>query len=396
MEPTAIRRPPGLSDLNFDTLLPIISLLTTRDVAHLTRTCHTLRRALSAELLREGVNLEGRHLTSFLAFTDVKHGKDRVSYLEGLRLLGSTYKTISSGDQVMSSKDVKRTLSTILLAASNLKYLFIRDLNMFHFRPRELKTLLDSLPCLQLLEMQGVQNKYEGVLVDVIPRLRSLGLDVLEDCDLNVFLKTRECSSLHDMMLYGRTFNLQDVSLSFPSVRTLYASPANLPSDIDALTRIFPNITHLTLLFPPQLHPPGLRVPEGPARVPPGRRLVARMVQRLHLDQLACPPARAPRTQGRRVAAPAEPPRHGDGDGADGMAWPGVSSAPLRAVRLATGHEARRAQKHPAGAASGMLGSPPRHGALALGVRDEQAVRVDDAVRPPVHAVRHGAHCHRL
>ncbi|KAI1794958.1 hypothetical protein LXA43DRAFT_95821 [Ganoderma leucocontextum] len=247
MQATTVWRPRGLPDLNFDILLQIISLLTPRDVAHLTRTCHALRRALSAELPRGGVTLEGRHLTSFLAFTNVKHGKDRLSYFQELVLPGSTYETMSSGDQTMSLKDVKRALSTILLAASNLESLSILDLDTFSFPPQELKTILDLLPRLRELEMSGIQKKYQGVLVDVLPRLRTLGLDFLEESHPNVFLKAHQIN-LQEVTLYNAT--LKGVSLSLPSVQTLRACPANFPSDIDALTRIFPNVKDLTIDFP--------------------------------------------------------------------------------------------------------------------------------------------------
>ncbi|KAM5539458.1 hypothetical protein V8D89_006910 [Ganoderma adspersum] len=251
MQTTTVGGPRGLPDLNFDILLQIISLLTTCDVAHLTRTCHALRNALSAELPREGVTLEGRHLSSFLTFTDAKHGRDRLSYFQDLVLPGSTYETISSGDQAMSLKDVKRALSAILQSASSLQSLSILDLNAFSFPPKELKTILDSLPRLQELEMSGIQKKYEGILVDVLPRLRTLGLDFLEESDANTFLTSRQSDSLQEVVLYNAVFNnLKNMAISLPAVHTLRACPANLPSDVDALTHMFPNVKDLVLDFP--------------------------------------------------------------------------------------------------------------------------------------------------
>ncbi|KAI1794955.1 hypothetical protein LXA43DRAFT_883084 [Ganoderma leucocontextum] len=249
MQTTTVWRPRGLPDLNFDILLQIISLLTPHDVAHLTRTCHALRRALSAELPRNGVTLEGRHLTSFLAFTNVKHGKDRLSYFQELVVPGTTYDTsMSSGDQAMSLKDVKRALSIILPAASNLESLSILDLDAFSFPPRELKAILDSLPRLRELEMSGIQKKYQGILVDVLPHLRTLGLDFLEESDASAFLKAHQSDGLQEVTLYNAVF--KDTSMSFPAVHTLRACPANLPSDIDAFVRVFPNVKDVIFDFP--------------------------------------------------------------------------------------------------------------------------------------------------
>ncbi len=248
MQTTTAWKPLSLPDLDFDVLLQIISLLTLRDVAHLTRTCHALRRALVAELPRRWVTLEGRHLTSFLAFTNAGHGEDRLSYFKGLVLSGSTYETISSanGDQAMSLSDVQRALSTSLHSASNLELLYLLDLNTFAFPPKELKAILASLPRLRELELSGIQKKHEGILVDVLPQLRILGLDFLEDVDLNIFLKAPRCD-LQEVIFYS--VKLKNVSLSFPSVQTLRAWPTNFPSDVDALTRIFSNVKDLDLTF---------------------------------------------------------------------------------------------------------------------------------------------------
>ena len=248
MQTTMVWRPRGLPDLNFDILLQVISILTIRDVAHLTRTCHALRQALSAELPREGVTLEGRYLTSFFEFANVKHGRDRLSYFQEFGLPGSTYDTsMSSGDQAMSLKDVKRALTTILLAASNLRSLSILDLDAFSFQPRELKTILGSLARLQELEMSGIQTKYGGVLVDVLPRLSTLDLDFLEECNASAFLKCHPTDNLQEVVLHNATF--KDTSTSFPAVHTLRTCPTAFPSDIDALTRIFPNVKDVFLEF---------------------------------------------------------------------------------------------------------------------------------------------------
>ncbi len=147
----------------------------------------------------------------------------------------------------MSLKDVKRALSTILLAASNLGSLSILDLDAFSFPPRELKTILDSLPHLRELEMSGIQKKYEGILVDVLPHLRTLSLDFLQDSDASAFLKSHQSDSLQEMVLYNALF--KDTSMSFPAVHTLRACPAKFPSDIDALTHIFPNIKDVVFDF---------------------------------------------------------------------------------------------------------------------------------------------------
>ncbi|KAM5539461.1 hypothetical protein V8D89_006913 [Ganoderma adspersum] len=249
MQTTKIWRLRSLPDLNFDILLQIISLLTPRDIAHLTRTCHALRRALSAELPREGVTLEGRHLTSFLEFSNVKHGRDRLTYFQELVLPGSTYGTsMSSGDQALSLKDVKRALSTILPVASNLKSLTVLDMEAFSFSYKELKTILDSLPHLRELEMSGIQKKHQGVLADVLPRLRTLDLDFLEESDASAFLKSRKIDSLQDVVLNNAVF--KDTTITFPTVHTLRACPANFPRDIDALTRVFPNVRDVVFDFP--------------------------------------------------------------------------------------------------------------------------------------------------
>ena len=149
----------------------------------------------------------------------------------------------------MSLKDVKRALSTILQSASNLQSLSILDLNAFLFPPKELKAILDSLPRLRELEMSGIQKKYEGILVDVLPRLRTLGLDFLGESGACVFLKSRQSDSLQEVVLYNAVFN-KDTSLSFPTVHTLRVCPTRLPSDIDALTYIFPDVRDLVLVLP--------------------------------------------------------------------------------------------------------------------------------------------------
>ncbi|KAI1789419.1 hypothetical protein LXA43DRAFT_579094 [Ganoderma leucocontextum] len=253
MQTTRIGRPRGLPDLNFDILLQITSPLTRRDVACLSRTCHALRRALSAELPRGGVTLKGRHLTSFLMFADRKHGKDRLHYFHELDLHGSTYSSIASDGQAKSISDVKRALSAILLAARNLKSLSILDLNVFVFRPDELKTLLDSLPRLCDLEMSGIEKKYEGVLVGVLPRLRTLGLEFLEKSNASAFLKVETPQrDLQEVTLYNASFKNPYAPLSFPSVHTLRVCPARFPSDVDTLTRLFPNVVDLTFDFHPE------------------------------------------------------------------------------------------------------------------------------------------------
>ena len=249
MQTTNIWKLRSLPDLNFDILLQIISLLTPRDIAHLTRTCHALRRALVAELPREGVTLQGRHLTSFLEFSNVKHGRDRLSYLQELVLPGSTYGTsMSSGDQALSLKDVKRALSTILSAASNLESLTILDMEAFSFSYKEIKTILDSLPQLRELEMSGVQKKHQGILADVLLRLRTLDLDFLEESDASAFLKSRQRDGLQEVVLNNAVF--KDTTITFPSVHTLRACPTNFPRDVDALTRIFPNVKDVVFDFP--------------------------------------------------------------------------------------------------------------------------------------------------
>lgn len=249
MQTTNIWKLRSLPDLNFDILLQIISLLTPRDIAYLTRTCHALRQALAAELPRAGVTLQGQHLTSFLEFSNVKHGRDRLSYFQELVLPGSTYGTsMSSGDQALSLKDVKRTLSTVLLAANNLESLTILDMEAFSFSYKEVKTILDSLPHLRELEMSGVQKKYQGVLTDVLPRLRTLDLDFLEESDASAFLKSRKSDSLQEVVLNNAVF--KDTTITFPTVHTLRACPTNFPRDIDALTRIFPNVKDVVFDFP--------------------------------------------------------------------------------------------------------------------------------------------------
>ncbi|KAI1781609.1 hypothetical protein LXA43DRAFT_670004, partial [Ganoderma leucocontextum] len=242
----------SLPDLNFDILLQILSLLTRPEVACLTRTCSALRVALSAELPRGDVTLEGRHLTSFLMFADVKSGKDRLSCFHKLVLPGSTYDTteMSSGEQAMSMKDVKQALSGILkLAAHTLESLSILDLDEFSFRPLELKKMLDSLPHLRELEMSGIDKKYQNVLVDVLPHLRTLTLAFLEDeTNASPFFKGVPQSDLQAVTLHNGTF--KDVTMSFPTVHTLRACPAKFPSDVDAYARIFPNVRDVTLDFP--------------------------------------------------------------------------------------------------------------------------------------------------
>ncbi len=240
----------SLPDLNFDILLQIMSLLTTQDVACLTRTCRVLRVALSSELPRGEVTLEGRHLTSFLTFANVKDGNDRLSYLHKLVLPGSTYdESLSSGEQAMSMKDVNRAVSGILkLTTSNLESLSILDLDAFSFRPVELKKMLDSLLRLRELEMSGIDQKYKNALVDTLPHLRKLTLAFLEDeTDASPFLKAPR-SDLQAVTLYNGT--LKDATMSFPTVHTLRACPAKLPSDVDAYTRIFPNVRDVALDFP--------------------------------------------------------------------------------------------------------------------------------------------------
>ena len=233
----------SLPDLNFDTLLQIISLLTAQDVARLTRTCRTLRAALSAELPRGQVTLEGRRLTSFLAFTSVKDGRDRLSYLHKLVLPGSTYgeSLSAAGEHAMSMKDVKRALPDIFkLAAHNLESLSIPDLDVFSFRPIEFKKTLDSLPCLRELELSGVHKKYENTLTDTLPHLHTLTIAFYDDdTDASPFLRSPHSTpSLQALTLYNGT--LKDTSLSFPTVHTLRVCPVKFPGDVDAYTRIFP------------------------------------------------------------------------------------------------------------------------------------------------------------
>ncbi len=241
----------SLPDLNFDILLQIMSLLTRQDVACLTRTCRALRIALSAELPREDVTLEGRHLASFLMFASVKDGRGRLSYFNKLILPGSTYdESLSSGEQAMSMKDVKRALSDILnLVAHSLESLSILDLDAFSFRPLELKKMFGSLPHLRELEMSGIDKKYQDALaVDALTQLRTLTLAFLEDeTDASPFLKAPH-SDLQAVTLYNGTFG--DASASLPTVHTLRACPAKLPGDVDAYTHIFPNVRHVILDFP--------------------------------------------------------------------------------------------------------------------------------------------------
>ena len=253
METTTMLRFRSLPDLNFDTLLQIISLLTAQDVARLTRTCHTLRAALSAELPRGQVTLEGRRLTSFLAFTSVKDGRDRLSYLHTLVLPGSTYgeSLSAAGEHAMSMKDVQRALPDIFkLAAHNLESLSIPDLDVFSFRPIEFKKTLDSLPCLRELELSGVHKKYENTLTDTLPHLHTLTIAFYDDdTDASPFLRSPHSTpSLQALTLYNGT--LKDTALSFPTVHTLRVCPVKFPGDVDAYTHIFPNVRHVTIDFP--------------------------------------------------------------------------------------------------------------------------------------------------
>ncbi|KAM5541863.1 hypothetical protein V8D89_004592 [Ganoderma adspersum] len=151
----------------------------------------------------------------------------------------------------MSMKDVKRTLPDIFkLAAHNLESLSIPDLDVFSFRPLELKGMLDSLPCLRVLEMSGLHKKYENSLTDTLPHLRALTIAFYEDdTDASPFLRAPHGTpSLQALTLYNGT--LKDAALSFPTVHTLRVCPAKFPGDVDACTRIFPNVRHVTIDFP--------------------------------------------------------------------------------------------------------------------------------------------------
>ncbi|PIL28251.1 hypothetical protein GSI_09663 [Ganoderma sinense ZZ0214-1] len=244
----------SLPDLNFDILLQIISLLTRADVSSLTRTCRALRAALSAELAREVVTLEGPQLTSFLAFASVKDERDRLFYFRTLVLPGSTYDgSLSSGEQAISMRDVKQAILGIFkLASTNLESLSVLDVDAFSFRPMELKKLLSSLPNLRELELSGLDKKHQTALADTLPHLRTLTLSFLEhETNALPFLKCPH-TALQELTLRNGTFNLKDDSqtLSLPTVHTLRAAPATLPSDVDAYTLVFPNVQHLTLDFP--------------------------------------------------------------------------------------------------------------------------------------------------
>ena len=149
----------------------------------------------------------------------------------------------------MSMKDVKRALSEILkLASHTIGSLSILDLDEFSFRPLELKKILDSLSRLRELEMSGVDKKYQNVLVDSLPHLHTLTLTFLEDeTDATPFLKASQ-NDLQAVTLYNGT--LKGATMSFPTVHTLRICPKKLPGDVDAYTRIFPNVQHVTFDFP--------------------------------------------------------------------------------------------------------------------------------------------------
>ena len=244
----AMATPLGFPDLNFDILFYIISRLARRDVACLSCTCQALRRALSPELPRGGVTLEARHLTSFVLFADVKHGEDRLRYLHTLVLPGSTYQSMSS-----SKQDIEGALSTVLLATPNLGSLSILDLKVLSFRPETLKKVFQSLSRLRELEITVIQKKYEGegVLEDVLPRLRRLSLTFDEPgIDANAFLRLPPEAPQNKLREVTLDYGMFDPpSSSFPAVRTLRVSPFTLPSDIDALTDLFPNVEDVTLDF---------------------------------------------------------------------------------------------------------------------------------------------------
>ncbi|PIL27803.1 hypothetical protein GSI_10957 [Ganoderma sinense ZZ0214-1] len=249
----SVARPQGLPDLNFDILSQITSSLTRCDVARLSRTCRTLRSALSPELPRGGVTLEARSLTSFLQFADTKHGEDRLRYFHELVLPGSTYtyKSLLRSKHATSIKNIGHAVSTVLLAAHDLEYLSILDLNVFSFPPAMLKEVLSSLPHLRELEMSAVQKIHENALEKLLPRLRKLGLRFQDGCNASTFLQLDSAApqalELAEVVLYNATF--QTASPSFPAVCTLRVSPVMVPSDIDALTRLFPNVEDVVFDF---------------------------------------------------------------------------------------------------------------------------------------------------
>ncbi|PIL28256.1 hypothetical protein GSI_09668 [Ganoderma sinense ZZ0214-1] len=154
----------------------------------------------------------------------------------------------------MSMKDVKRALPDLFkLASHSLESLTILDLDVFSFRPPELKAMLDSLPRLRELEMSGVQKKYQNALTDTLPHLCTLILAFYDDdTDTRPFLWTPHgAPNLQTLTLYNGTLPAkEDTSLTFPAVHTLRVCPRLFPDDVDACTRIFPNVRHATLDFP--------------------------------------------------------------------------------------------------------------------------------------------------
>ena len=149
----------------------------------------------------------------------------------------------------MSMRDVKRALSDIFkLAAHSLESLSILDLNALSFRPFELKKILDSLPGIRELKLSGVDKKHQNALVDTLPHLHALTLAFVEDeTNATPFLKAPK-SDLQTVTLCNGTF--EDASISLPTVHTLRACPLEFPSEVDAYTRIFPNVHDVTLDFP--------------------------------------------------------------------------------------------------------------------------------------------------
>ncbi|PIL28226.1 hypothetical protein GSI_09638 [Ganoderma sinense ZZ0214-1] len=246
----------SLPDLNFDILLQIMSLSTAQDVESLTRTCRGLRVALAAELPRGEVTLEGRCLASFLAFASVKDGRDRLTYLHKLVLPGSTYgeSMSNAGKHAMSIKDVKGALPDLFkLASHSIQSLTILDLDVFSFRPPELKAMLDSLPRLRELEMSRVEKRYQNTLTDTLPHLHALTLGFCSnDTDTDPFLRApHRAPNLQTLTLYNGILPVtEDAALSFPAVHTLRVCPRQLPCDVDACMRLFPNVRHATLDFP--------------------------------------------------------------------------------------------------------------------------------------------------
>ncbi|KAI0635919.1 hypothetical protein C8Q77DRAFT_602187 [Trametes polyzona] len=210
----------SLCNLNDDVLIHIALYLRRRHLSALTRTCWFLHDALLHLLVHGIVALKRSYLPRFHRF--MRHGIRRNPSLSpSLRTL--RFYSFNERTGCLSFADAAQVFMKVLQLAPQLTSLTINPAE-FLFNPIQLRNAVALVPNLEVLMLSTLTPKYQDALVDVVPRLHTVFLDISwARCrgTLPNFEKARTPSTL----LFFRTHRESIVDLSLSLVKLTLESP---------------------------------------------------------------------------------------------------------------------------------------------------------------------------